>query len=349
MRILEIFERVDGFDIAEESDLVEFRVEEVILDKIRDIELDFAVRFGQGFATLEFLDFFFEHFEVERESGVARLAGLFDPEDVPGPTDLEITHRNLEPSTEFGMIDDREETFFGIVDETVFMIEEIAESFLVFSSDTTPELVELGETEPGSVIDENGVGIEEIHPVFYDGGRQEYVVFSRFEVDNHVLEFNPVHTTVGDTDSDFFPENTRKLFLDRINGGDPVVEEDHLTATSEFFFHGFFDCEFVPLRDDSRDGLLGWRRRCEDGDFFHSGEGEIEAPRDGRRGEGKDVDIGLESIDFLFVEDSESVFFVDDEESEIFECDSFSEDAMSPDDTVNCPIPKTPENLSNLS
>lgn len=127
------------------------------------------------------------------------------------------------------------------------------------------------------------------------------------------------------------------------------MKEDDLTSTSEFFFHSLFDCQLVPLRDDRRDRLLGWRRSGEYGNFFHSGEGEIEAPRDGRRGEREDVDIGLEGVNLLFVEDSESVFFVDDEESEVFEYDSFSEDAMGSDDTVDRPICKTLEDLSNLS
>ena len=47
------------------------------------------------------------------------------------------------------------------------------------------------------------------------------------------------------------------------------------------------------------------------------GQGHVEGPRDGRRRQGQDVDIGPEALDLLLVADAEPLLLVDDEKAEV--------------------------------
>ncbi len=58
-------------------------------------------------------------------------------------------------------------------------------------------------------------------------------------------------------------------------------------------------------------------------------------PRDGRRGQGQDVDRGLELLDLLLVADAEALLLVDDEQAEVLEADVLGEEPVRADEDVD--------------
>jgi len=209
--VFQILERFNRFDISEKTDLIEFRIEKVIVYKIGDIELDFTIIFLWLFSILQFFNLFFEKREIEGKSSVVGFPRLFDTENISSSSNLKIAKRYLEPSSEFGIIDDGQKSFLPVRIQVLAMIQEITGRFPIFSSHTSAKLVKLSESKTFRIIDKNRIGVEKIDPVFYDSRRQKNVVLGVLEVDNDILELHPIKLPVGNGNSDMLAKNSDKL------------------------------------------------------------------------------------------------------------------------------------------
>ena len=74
----------------------------------------------------------------------------------------------------------------------------------------------------------------------------------------------------------------------------------------------------------------------------------MQRARDGRGGEGEDVDVDLELLDALFVGDAEALLFVDHQEPQAFEVHVFREQPMGADDDVDRAVFETADDLGLL-
>ena len=83
---------------------------------------------------------------------------------------------------------------------------------------------------------QHGVGIWDIHPVFHNGGRYQYIIVAVDEVQNLLFQLNRLHLTVGYANAGLW---THKPYL----AGDsfyilhPVVDKIDLAATLHLKFY----------------------------------------------------------------------------------------------------------------
>ena len=82
MSVFQILERFNRFNISEKTNLVEFRIEKVIVYKIGDIKLYFTIVLLRLFPVPEFFDLFLEESEIERKSRIVSFPRLFNPKDI---------------------------------------------------------------------------------------------------------------------------------------------------------------------------------------------------------------------------------------------------------------------------
>ncbi len=102
-----------------------------------------------------------------------------------------------------GIIRDRDDTFFLDGSEFSFSIHEVAVSLLSLTPDSSSELVELCETEILRIDDDDSIGPEEIHSIFYDRRREEDIIVSFLEGMDTILDLFTWHLTMSDDDSGF--------------------------------------------------------------------------------------------------------------------------------------------------
>ena len=91
----------------------------------------------------------------------------------------------------------------------------------------------------------------------------------------------------------------------------------------------------IEGRDEGADRKPVDRRRGDQREFAHAGQGELERARDRRGRERQHVDLGAQLLQALLVADAEMLLLVDDDEAEILELDGLAEQRMGADDDVD--------------
>src|SRR5262249_39443785 len=153
-----------------------------------------------------------------------------------------------------------------------------------------------------------------------DGCADEDVRLAAHELEHDLFEFGGRHLAVADDDAGIGGE-----FLDLIGDGgdveDAVVDEVDLAIAGELAGYGLLDAGFVERDQFGDDGAAVERGRGEAGDIPQAEHGHVERARDGRGGEGEDIDRHAEAEEALFVLHAESLLFIDDDETEVAELD----------------------------
>ena len=121
----------------------------------------------------------------------------------------------------------------------------------------------------------------------------------------------------------------------RLNRFDVVMEEVDLPAAVELAEDRLLYDVVIVMADEGlyREAPCG---RCrDDGEVPEPGEGEVEGPRNRRRGKRQDVDVGAHRLDLLLLPHAEAVLLVHDEEPQILELNLAGEELVRPDDDVD--------------
>ena len=69
--------------------------------------------------------------------------------------------------------------------------------------------------------------------------------------------------------------------------------------------------------------------------FANTGQRHLQRPWDRGRGQGQDMDIGLELLQRLFLGDPEMLFFVDDQQAEVLKLHGLCQDRVGADNHVD--------------
>ena len=240
-------------------------------------------------------------------------------EHVARASQLEISHRQLEPRAELRELADGREPFAcDLSQDFARLIHEIRVSEPVRPADSAPQLIQLCQTESVSVEDYHGIGVRYIDPVLDDRSRNEDVGPSFDKIKHRVLECFLTHPAVAHR-----CDRIRHEALDRlpylIKPRDPVVYYKYLSAARKLTLdrvpqyllfvrsHVCVDRKPVP------------RRLVDDADILDARERHIQSPRYRGRRQCKNIDVLLELLQLLLVPYAESLLLVDDQKPEVFE------------------------------
>ena len=113
------------------------------------------------------------------------------------------------------------------------------------------------------------------------------------------------------------------------------MDEEHLPAAIELTEDRVADEPGRRLGDPGLDRQAVLRRRLDHRHITDAGQGEVERPRDRRRGQREDVDLAAELLELLLRRDAEALLLVDDDEPEVLERDVLREEPVGADDEVD--------------
>lgn len=126
-------------------------------------------------------------------------------------------------------------------------------------------------------------------------------------------------------------------FLDIGKILDPRGDEEALPAAVMLAEQRFADHHGIPGRDIGPHREAVDRRRLDHAEFTQPRHRHLQRARDRRRGEGQDMDVGLELLQPFLVDDAEALLLVDDDKAEILELDRFRDDGVRADDDIDRP------------
>ena len=115
-------------------------------------------------------------------------------------------------------------------------------------------------------------------------------------------------------------------------------DAEDLAAAEALALDRLADDHAVEGGDEGADGEAVDRRGGDQAHLAHAGQGELQGARDRGRGQGEDVDVGLQRLQLFFVGDAEMLLLVDDQQSEVGELDALGEQGVGADDDVDAAV-----------
>ena len=140
----------------------------------------------------------------------------------------------------------------------------------------------MGKPEIIGVVDYHGVHVGYIDPVLDDRGRDENGIFFVHELVHNLFQLGRLHLPVRDDHADL-GNDLFKHRLDRINGLDPVVDEEHLPSPVDLLHNSFVDYIVPKGMYACDDGQPVDGRRVDKAQIAHANERHVERPRYRRR------------------------------------------------------------------
>lgn len=190
----------------------------------------------------------------------------------------------------------------------------------ISTTDSSSQLVEIGEAKAVGAVDEDGVGIRDIDAGLNDGGGEENVGFAFDEFIHDHLELIFFHLAVAD---DYFCRRNEfiETFGEFVDGFDSVVEEEDLAATVQLILDSLFDDALVVLINGGFDGVTIGGGGVDGGHVAHAHEGKVEGAGNGSGRESEDINLAEAFFEGFLVFDTKTLFFIDDDETEVLIAD----------------------------
>ena len=119
---------------------------------------------------------------------------------------------------------------------------------------------------------------------------------------------------------------------------DARADEKRLSAAIALAQQRLAHDQLVERRDEGAHGEPIDRRRRDDRQFAHAGQGELQRARNRRRRQRQHMHFGAQLLQPLLVADAEMLLLVDDDEAEILERDRLAEHRVRADDDVDVAV-----------
>ena len=148
--------------------------------------------------------------------------------------------------------------------------------------DPSSELIELSESKPVGIFNQNRVDTGNVEPAFHDGGAEHDVGFSTVERHHRALQLPFGHLSMGDEELKA-RKHLPKLAGDLVNPFHTRHHIKHLTTTIKFLANGAAHCLVIQGRQVSFDRpSQGWWGGNQT-HFTHPRQTHIKGSRDRRR------------------------------------------------------------------
>ena len=284
--------------------------------------------------------------EVVADGGdVARLVAA---EQVARPADLEVSHGDLEPRAELGVLADRAQPLVGLLGEDpVGRVEEVGVGPLVGPADPTPQLVQLAQAEEVGPVDHQRVDRRHVDARLDDRRADQHVVAPLPEVDDDLLEAALVHLAVGHGYPGLGDQGPQPAGHG-VDVGHPVVHVEDLPLAQQLSAERLGDGRLVGLAHVGEDGPSVGRRRVHHRKVADAGEGHLQGARDGAGREGEHVHPLGHALDRLFVGDPEPLLLVDHQQAEVLEAHVGGEQAVGAHHHVHRAVGQAVDHLLGL-
>ena len=276
-----------------------------------------------------------EKLAVKMKTDRVDMTALLGADDVSRSADLKIADGKLKSRSEMGVAADCLHPPAGIAGHHPGGREkQIRIRLPVPPPDTAAQLMQFRKSEHVGPLDNHGVRVRDVDAGLDDGRTDKDVDGPVNKLFHNHFEFISAHLAVGD--SDFCPRSQQtNLLRGSLNGMNPVVNIENLSAASEFPGKRRGDKRILLLRDHRVDRKPPDRRRGDRAQIPEARHRHVKRAGNRGRGHGQHVDCRTDRLELFLVFDAEPLFLVNDDQSEIAELDVGPDQGMSPDDNVD--------------
>ncbi len=299
----------------------------------REFHLDIGQFLDRG--PLEIRDSLADHTHIEIETDRGDMPGLFAAEEVTSSAYFQVLHGNGHTGAEVGVLGNGGEPVVrGFGERFVRRVEKVRIRAFPTTPDTSPQLVQLGETEHVGTFHDEGVGIGDVEPGFDDRGTDEHVELLFPERDHHLFEGVLAHLAVGGGDTRLRDElaQPRRGRVDRLH---PVVDEENLALSQQFAPDRCGDLPVVARADEGEHRVPFLRRGVDRRQLPDTGDRHLQRPGNRGGAHREHVHRGPHLLQVFLVLDAEPLLLVDYHQAEILEVGRGRQQPVGSDDYVD--------------
>ena len=263
------------------------------------------------------------------------MAGLLGTQQVAGTPDLQVPHSDFEAGAEFSKVPDGGKALFGHLRQVfVRPVGEVGVGVAGGPAYPAPELMELAQTEPVRVFDDQGIGVGDIQAGFDDGGTDQHIDLSFGHVGHHLAQCLLGHLAVGNADA-----KARDALLQGacalVDGLGAVVEVEYLAAPVHLPADGIIYDSGIVLHDKGLHRVPVGRGGLDGGHIPDAGQGHVQGPGDGSGGKGQHIHAFGDLFQPLLMGHAEALLFVHHQKPQILELDAFLQQLVGADDHIH--------------
>ena len=271
------------------------------------------------------------------------MAVLGPSEHASGAADLQIAHGDAVAAPELREFPDRGEPLFRILlQHPVLLIHQKRIGRARGTSHAAAELIQLGQSEPVRVVDDDRVDIRYVETRLDDRGGNQHVDLPVDKINHDLLELFLLHLSVRKRHAGLgheLPDSVR----DAVDVIHAVVHIVDLTSPRELADNGLPYHLLVIFHDVGLDRLALSRRLLEKTHVADSHETHVERARDRRRRQCQHVDILPHLLDLFLVGHAEALLLIHNQQSQLVEMNILREQPVCSDDNVHAAIRQSPE------
>src|SRR5215213_2576023 len=235
-----------------------------------------------------------QHLLVELEAYFPNVTGLLFAQQVAGSANVEIMAGEAETGAErIQGLQDLEAFFGRRRKRSIGGNGEEGIGPLLRPSDAAAKLIELCQAEHVGAIHDKRIGGGDVEAGFYDGRRQEYVVFAVVEPGHDVLKFGRRQAAVRDSEPCFRHQGPDRRG-DFTEIGNARHDEKALAAAIKLAQERFANDHGIEGRDVGSYSQAVEGRRGNQRQLANARQGQLERTGNGRRREREHVHIGLQ-------------------------------------------------------
>ena len=269
-----------------------------------------------------------QHLHVQVVADGLHVAVLAVAQQTARAADLQIAHGDAEAGAEGRELPDGGQPFLRDVGEGLVPPEgEVGIGFAAAAAHAAPDLVQLGQTHPVGVFDDEGVAVAHVDAGLDEGGADEDIDLAVEQVLPDGVQLLLGHLAVGDADA-----GTGHHLADVGGGGldvvHPVVQVVDLPAARKLFLHGFGQDDVVVFEDEGLHGLALDGRLLDGGQVPDAAHGHVQGAGDGGGRQGQHVHPDEVLLELFLVLDAEPLLLVDDDKAQVVEADVFGQQAV---------------------
>ena len=246
---------------------------------------------------------------------------LFASQEISGTPDLQIPHCDAETASQLRKFPDRRQTFFRhFAQHLIPAVHQKGVSSPAGSSDSSPELVKLGESHGISIMNDHRVCIGNIQSGLNNARRDQHIDITVNKIIHNAFQFSLLHLPVGKGDPGLRYQRTHSCcdIRDRI---DTVIYIIDLPASCQFAGDRFpyqFLIVFHHKRLDRETVLRSFFQYAHvpDPDQTH-----VQGTRDRCGCERQHIHILFHLLDLFLMSHAEALLFIHDQQTELLEAD----------------------------
>ncbi len=258
-----------------------------------------------------------QHLGEQVKAHLLEVAVLLGAHQRSRTADLQVAHGDAHAASQILILVDSGQALGGLLGQRALAREqEVGEGLGAPAANAALELVELSQTQPLGVLDDEGVGMRVVDTALNDGGGHQDVDVVSLEALHDVFHLARAHLPMGHADASLRRRLTH-AFHRLIDGGHTIRHVVHLTAAACLGTNGIAHYIGIVLPHVHLHRQAAFGRRHDEAHVAHAREAHLQRARDGRSREREHVHLLAQILELLFVLHAKALLLVHDDQAQI--------------------------------